>query len=723
MLKVVVRLILVALAMVAQQAASAAPPSYITATLHASSNEPAAGRTTMLAIKMVPKDGWHGYWSNPGDSGFPPKVSWTLPPGVKIGSVQHPAPEVLKVVGMTSFVHGGQHILLTPMIVPASFKSGDSLPIRGKIDFLACSDSLCVPQSASVSLDLKVGSGAPDAGQSALFTAAKRAIPARLGAKAKLVQQGSKIELSLPETARLDPRRTTFFPDGEGVFNKTGSTRLPDGTIRIEGTLAGAANGVRSGVVSDGRSAYRVSITKIAGTIASADGAELIPAQDAAAEPAAMAYGQEPAQIAPGSSSIANESDGSSAPPSGLLIALWGAFLGGLILNLMPCVFPILSMKALHLAKAGHSARGARSESLAYAAGTIGMCMALGLVLIILRELGVAAGWSFQLQNPYVILFLLVVVTAIALNFAGLFHVQGPSIAGKPTSGGVGSSFGTGAMAAFVATPCSAPFMASALGAAMLLPAASALTVFAFLGLGLALPFVLLGWIPALRKLIPKPGDWMIKFQRVLAVPMFATALGLSWILARQVGADGMVVGLGSTLLIALALWWVGSRQRRGCRRSWLPLLPAALLAAGTATIVPATARTPSSVPQRELVETFSEKRLQALRAQGTPVFVDFTADWCLTCKVNEKTAIDRSRTQDAFREHGVVTLVGDWTRGDPEITRFLASHDRNSIPFYLFYAPNASPKVLPQILTVDLLVELAQSARNGGRPDVPPGS
>jgi thiol:disulfide interchange protein len=392
----------------------------------------------------------------------------------------------------------------------------------------------------------------------------------------------------------------------------------------------------------------------------------------------------------------------------GLAWALFGALLGGLLLNLMPCVFPILSLKALHLARSGSSNESARRDALAYAAGAMATCLLLGIALLGLREAGMAAGWSFQLQSPYVVLALLALVTGIALNLAGLFHVRAPSLEQRSKPSGVAGSFGTGALAAFIATPCSAPFMASALGAALLLPPFQGLLVFAALGLGLALPFLAIGWFPALRSRLPRPGAWMAILQRVLSVPMLITALGLAWVLGRQVGIDGMALGLAAVLLLALGLWWVGLRQHEGKSRSWLPLIPAALLSIGTASVIPAVASVPAAVAAEELVEPFSATRLAELRAKGTPVFVDFTADWCLTCKVNEKVAIERPATRAAFARHGVVTLVGDWTRGDPAITRFLAGHGRNSIPFYLFYARGKEARVLPQILTTGRLVAMA---------------
>lgn len=692
-------------------AAKAQPASRVAVSLHASSTDPAPGRTTMLAIRFRPEAGWHGYWSNPGDSGLPPTVKWDAPAGVRIGALQHPAPEVLRVAGMTSFVHGGEHVLLAPMQVPASFTAGDALALKGDVHFLICSDSLCVPQKATVDLKLSVGKGAVDPASRALFASARQAMPRPLSSTGEYTAAGSTVRFMIPAAARIDPASATFFPEGEGVFERSGARRMPDGSIEISGAMTNTPASL-SGVVSDGRRSVQLRFQPVSPPTSMAQAAvapdSLVPA--ATQGDVAIA-----SPLLPSSKPTLPIAATNAVVTIGLAWALFGALLGGLLLNLMPCVFPILSLKALHLARSGPSNESARRDALAYAGGAMATCLLLGVALLGLREAGMAAGWSFQLQNPYVILALLALVTSIALNLAGLFHVRGPSFGAQSKPSGVAGSFGTGALAAFIATPCSAPFMASALGAALLLPPFQGLLVFTALGLGLALPFLAIGWLPALRSRLPRPGAWMATLQRLLSVPMFITALGLAWVLGRQVGIDGMALGLAAVLLLALGLWWVGRRQHEGKSRSWLPLLPAALLSIAAASVVPAVASVPATAAASESAEPFSETRLAELRAQGTPVFVDFTADWCLTCKVNEKVAIERPATRAAFARHGVVTLIGDWTRGDPAITRFLDGHGRNSIPFYLFYAPGKEARVLPQVLTTSGLVAMASESASRG--------
>lgn len=392
------------------------------------------------------------------------------------------------------------------------------------------------------------------------------------------------------------------------------------------------------------------------------------------------------------------------------LLAIGGAILGGLLLNIMPCVFPVLSIKALSLVRSDGGETEARGEAVAYAAGTIIVCAGLGVTLIGLRSAGHLAGWAFQLQDVRMIILLLLLVTAIAFNLAGLFELPaitgGARLAGK--EGRVGA-FWTGAFAAFVATPCSGPFMGTALGAALLLPAPAATLVFAGLGLGLALPFLLIGFVPRLRQRLPRPGRWMNTLRRGLSVPMFATAVGLAWIAGRQAGVDAMALALGALTVFVLVLWWIGARQAEIGARAWAALVPALVVIAAALYAVPRpTHADTATVAADRSPERFDEKRLAALRAEGKPVFLYFTADWCVTCKINERAALGRSEVRDAFARKKVIVMVGDWTTGDSSISNFLEQHGRTGIPYYVFYPSNGdSPKVLPQLLTTTTLIDL----------------
>jgi len=394
-----------------------------------------------------------------------------------------------------------------------------------------------------------------------------------------------------------------------------------------------------------------------------------------------------------------------SATVRTLFLALGGALLGGLLLNIMPCVFPILGLKAMKLARAGGDEHIVRREALAYSLGIILTCLALGGLLLGLRAAGTAVGWAFQLQDPRIILLLLLLVTAITLNLAGLFELSafggGERLAGKA---GASGAFWTGALVAFVATPCTGPFMGAAMGAALVLPIGAALAIFAGLGLGLALPFLALAYIPPIRTRLPKPGAWMGRFQKILAIPMALTVLGLLWLLGQQRGTVAILLGAGAALILAAVLWWLGRRQHHGRRGGFAVVGAALILFAGTAFVLPTHA--PAITASAHGIP-FDEARLASLRAAKKPVFLYFTADWCLTCKANEAAAIDRSETRAAFEKAGVTMMVGDWTNADPAITRFLEAQGRSGVPLYLWYGPGRDAQTLPQLLTPATLTAL----------------
>ena len=689
-----VRCLLALLALLLPLAAQAAPSAQLDRSrieLIAESAAPAPGKPLSLGLVITPNPDWHSYWQNPGDSGVETRAEWTLPDGATASPLRYPVPERFAVAGLTSFVFGHTATLLTDVAVPATAKPGTAFPVSVKVNWLVCDPSLCVPQSAMLDLQLTVGNGAADPKTVAEFAKARAALPKLLPAPVTYADSNGRIVIAavLPNAANV--RAAEFFPITEFVTDYAAPQQVSvaDGKLRIE-TKTGSArpNGPLIGVL-----AVDMGSTRTAWQINAQPGA--VPA---AGEPLG--------------------GDDLYSDPGYFAAALLGAILGGLLLNIMPCVFPILSLKALSLARAGGSEREARVEALAYTAGIMLTCLALGALILGLRAAGSSIGWAFQLQDPRVIAFLLMLMTAIGLNFAGLFEIEvggrdvGNDLAAK---GGTSGAFWTGVLAAFVATPCTGPFMGAALGAAIALPPAAGLAVFAGLGLGLALPFLALGYIPSLRRILPKPGAWMTRFRQILAVPMFLTALGLAWVLGRQAGVDGMILGLGGALLLGLALWWLGSAQRSGGRT----LVP--LLIALTALLLVIPIRTEpvaaiSSTASALAEEPFSQTRLDELGAAKTPVFLYFTADWCLTCKVNERGALADVSVAAAFKKVGIVTLVGDWTRGDPAITAFLDAQSRSGIPLYLFYHPDGTVETLPQLLTPGRLTKLTLPSSREGR-------
>jgi thiol:disulfide interchange protein len=359
----------------------------------------------------------------------------------------------------------------------------------------------------------------------------------------------------------------------------------------------------------------------------------------------------------------------------------------------------------VHLARSGGDERDARRDALAYTAGAVVGTGALGVALLAIRAGGSAAGWAFQLQDPRTIGVLLLLATAITLNLLRTFEL--PVLGGEH---GPTGSFGTGALAAFVATPCAGPFLGVALGTALLVPVYGSVAIFAALGLGLAIPFLLIAFVPALRKRLPKPGPWMARLQRILAIPMGLTAVACLWLLFRLAGSAALITGVIAVVLLSLLLWWAGRNQPKGDRTGWIAILIALILAVGTVVWLPASS--PSVAQVRPGTEAWSEAKVAAYLKQGKPVFVDFTADWCLTCKANEAAAIDRDEVQAAFKAAGVKTLVADWTNGDPAITRFLESRGRAGVPLYLWYEPSGEVEELPQVLTPGMLTSRARRQR-----------
>lgn len=643
-----------------------AEPNHIVATLVAESATPAPGKSVMLAVAMQPEPGWHGYWSNPGEAGFEPRFGWTLPKGATTGPVVFPVPQPLVVGGLMNYVFEGPHALLVPLTVPQALAAGTKLPVSLKLDYLACTDQICVPQRAELSTVLTVGDGMPDA--RLRFDGWRTKLPTPLGATARFERAGKLLRLAVPFPAAAALGEAHFFPATNGMIVDAAPQKFGR-----EGDLLVIELAAPEG-----------SSLPVSGVISTSEGRGLTITAAAGAVP-----------------SLPSPETGFSA----ILIALSGAVLGGLILNVMPCVFPILSLKALSLAKARGDERSARRDALGYTLGAVLVCVGLGAAILALRAAGSSVGWAFQLQDPRVIVALLVLVTAIALNFAGLFEL--PTVGGGLAST---NSVATGALAAFIATPCTGPFMGAALGAALVLPTAAALAVFAGLGFGLALPFLLLGFVPALRRVLPKPGAWMVTMRHILSVPMFLTALGLVWLLGRQAGSDAMTVALLGALGAALAFWWVGLRQAKGQAGLAIGALVAVSASAMAIVSLPAASPAAAANPTALNAEPFSETRLAALRAEGRSVFVYFTADWCLTCKVNERVAVEQPSVEAAFKAGNVAVLVGDWTRADPVIGRFLEAQGRSGVPLYLFYSKGGEAQMLPQVLTPGTLTALVTS-------------
>jgi len=625
-----------------------------------------AGGEVELAIAMHTKPGWHGYWQNPGDAGLPMSVNWQLPPGWTIGSLQYPVPTRLSIAGLMNYVYEKDYAVLVRLKAPAN--AAGTVPIRAKANWLACTDKICVPESGELALDLPVGSGAPNR---AVFDQWRQALPRPLASVAHFAIAGNTIRLGIPLPRDVKVENPYVFPGIDGPVDYAGKQQFSR-----KGDLLIAQLPRRRGEP------------------------QALPAVLSLGDGRGLQVDAVPGPVPEGGTPLGD------IGMDALLWAVLGAIAGGILLNLMPCVFPILALKALHLARSGGEAAHARKDSLAYAAGAIAGTGALGVALVAIRAGGSAAGWAFQLQDPRTIMLLLLLATAITLNLVRVFEL--PAVGGGARPAG---SFGTGALAAFVATPCAGPFLGAALGTALLLPVAGSIAVFAALGLGLALPFVAVAFIPALRRRLPAPGAWMARLQRFLAIPMGATAVAALWLLYREAGAPALWIGLAAVAILTVALAIAGRAQRLGRSPPLFGIVLAGVALAGAIALAPA--RVESGPAKVAGAEVWSEAAVHRELAQGHPVFVYFTADWCLTCKVNEAAAIDRKEVRDAFQAAGVKVFAGDWTGGDPEITRFLESRGRAGVPLYLWYRPGAAqPEELAQVLTPAMLISRARAPR-----------
>ncbi len=658
-------------------------PQNVRASIFAETDTPAPGDAVTVAIVMDPKPGWHDYWLNPGDAGTPLELQWQLPPGVTAGPVRAPVPETLIVSGFMNHIYKTKHAFLVDLKIAPNARAGQTLNVSVDARWSACSDTVCVPEGSTLVVPITVGDGAIDNDARRRFDRWRSALPVPLDRQAVYAIDGKRISIAVPYPKSAGAEKVWFFAATENVFRYAApqSARRTGDWLVVSGETDKAFSGRIDGLLRFG----------------DAQGLEV------RAVPGAVPKGGDTVSVF-----------GSTAAPENLQSTInfgWilgFSVLGGLLLNLMPCVFPILGLKALAIAKAGGNEREARRDALAYTAGIMLSCLALGAVMLALRAGGEEVGWAFQLQDPAIVLLLLLLMIAVTANLAGLFEVgsigAGDSLTRK---GGAAGSFWTGVLAAVVATPCTGPFMAAAMGAALLLPAAQALPIFAGLGLGLALPFLAIAYIPALRSRMPKPGPWMDRLRKWMAVPMALTALALLWLLGQLVGLGGWLIGglAAAVLLIGIVIF-----VRRKAPIWSILGLSLAIFAGGYVALGRLPAPVESAAAEGRLGgEAFSEARLSELRAESQPVFLYFTADWCVTCKVNEAAAIDREETAKAFAKAGIKTMVGDYTRRDPAITRFLANHGRSGVPLYLYYPKGGEAKILPQVLTVDTLTELAK--------------
>jgi thiol:disulfide interchange protein DsbD len=649
-----------------------------------------AGAPNWVALRLKPEAGWHTYWRNPGDSGLPTTLAWTLPANWQAGAIAWPYPSVHKQGELVNYGYGAQTLHLVALEAPAGIEGEHTVKALAK--WLVCAD-ICIPGQAELSLTLPVAEIATaDPVWSPRFLDARARLPQPEPLAGAFTVADGEVRLQVDAVELAGADSVEFFAYADDLVNHGAPQRIAlDGTVaRIAqeqsahfGAMPQTVEGV---LVVQASEKYAYNVVATPGEVATV--AAPVPAPARAAAP-------------------------SGAQPD-VWLALGFALLGGLILNLMPCVFPVLSIKAVSVIESRRNdASAERLHALAYTAGTVLSCSAIALAIVLLREGGQQLGWGFQLQAPAFVAFLAYLMLALGLSLSGLVQF-GTALMGVGQElveqGGFSRSFFTGVLAVVVASPCTAPFMGTALGFALTQPIHVALPVFATLGVGLALPFLLLGFFPALGAWLPRPGRWMETFKQLMAFPLYLTVVWLLWVLGRQTGIDAVALVASGLVLLAFALWLWGT-QPRGLLRSALAVAaalgalgllahPALTISAGRAPAeVTGTAGTVQSEP-------YSDARLAELRAQGRMVFVNFTADWCITCKVNEKVVFQNAEVRRVLAEKNVAWLTADWTTPDPAITAALERFGRSGVPLYLLYPAVGEPEILPQVLTPGMMIE-----------------
>jgi thiol:disulfide interchange protein DsbD len=626
--------------------------------------------------------GWHIYWINAGDAGEPPRMEWKLPPGIAAGELQFPAPQRLPLGPLMDFGYEGSVLFPVPMHAGSSLRPGTTATLAGHLSFLVCS-SVCIPGKADLQHVVRIAAtpGPPNAEAASLFQSALRHLPRSLpaGASVTVAQNATNFAITYRTGQRI--ASAEFYPFDSGLIVNAAQQKvepLPDG-VRI--------------------------------SVAKAQGLKQVPAQlhGLLKLPDGTAYQFTSPIVAATAAPVPAKSGTHDLPR-----ILGFAFLGGLILNLMPCVFPVLFIKGLSLVQfSGEERKRLRLHGLMYTLGILVSFWIIVAVLLALRSTGQHLGWGFQFQSPYFVAVMALLFFFLGLSLAGMFEV-GLSLTsaggGLTQRGGYTGSFFTGVLATVVATPCTAPFMGAAIGFALAQSALITFAVFTLLALGLAAPYVALTLHPAWIRLLPKPGAWMEVLKQAVSIPIFAAVIWMVWVFAQIAGSNGVAALLGGFLLVAIAGWVLGRWPARK-----ISTLVAVLLIAASIVLPGMAARQMnpagpalSQQSQTGAWQPFSPERLAEYRAQGKPVFVDFSAAWCLSCQVNERVVLDRPEMEAAFRQHGVITMRADWTNHDDTITEALGQLGRSGVPTYALYSggPETAPVLLPEVLTKQIVLD-----------------
>ena len=668
---------------------------HVSVSLVAETRSIVPGHSFHLALRQQIEAGWHTYWLNPGDAGLPTTIDWTLPRAFKAGPILWPQPKRIAYGPVVDYGYENEVLLPVDIDVPSTVAPGTNVVIAAHASWLVCSDT-CIPEDADLSISVPVAAESeadPDGAERLASVRARLPLRNPFPTTTSVNAENITLHIAMGDARKL--RDVMFFPGDRDVIDN-GAPQTP---------VAGP-EGLTLMLRRDG--------TKPPPTALNG----LLTFRDSAA----------PSDTGPQAITISSPIEHVSANSSGQLGLVWAlilAFAGGVLLNLMPCVLPVLSIKAFSLAQHAQSAaREVRVQGIAYAAGVLASFAMIAALLLGMRAAGTEIGWGFQLQSPLFVALMIYVLFAVGLNLSGVFSF-GERIAGAAgelsSRAGYSGSFLTGALATLVATPCTAPFMAAALGYAIAQPWYRSLAIFEAVGFGMALPYLGIAFSPGLRRFLPKPGSWMIGLKQFLAFPIYGTAVWLTFVLARESSGLAVTLILSGLVLIAFAAWlYEGLRHTETRWRHW-GLAASALSLIGAVALVPlaGTNQTLHAAASENNAGVnwlpFSTNKVDELQAQGTSIFVDFTADWCITCKINERIALESPAVIEAFAKNEVAALRADWTRQDPTITRMLEANGRAGVPLYLFYpkpgprGERPAPVILPQILTAATILRELQ--------------
>jgi thiol:disulfide interchange protein len=657
------------------------------------------GQSIWVALELNIRDGWHTYWRNPGDSGQATSLTWNLPPGFTAGDIVWPTPHRFELPPLVNYGYAKRVMHLVKITAPRVLTPGSTIALSAKASYLVCAD-VCIPEDADLQLTLPAvaGAGGIDAADVPLFTAARSELPGAEPAATSARVQNGQLILTLGKawgTTLAQIKSLAFFPYADGSIEYAAPQSLTRTQDSVELAMKlgeqaprdGAVRGVLVATEQSGNDTVAVPI-EIAADFTGASGPAKERTHTDAAETVSF--------------------------PSLIFFAI----LGGLILNLMPCVFPVLSIKAIGLVEQAKKQPAAvRTKGLVFAAGVISSMLALAAILLALRAGGEQIGWGFQLQSPLFVTLMVYLLLAVGLNLSGVFEVGG-GLAGVGDGLTHGNSyraaFFTGVLTTLVATPCTAPFMAAAVGAALTQSPVVALAIFTALGFGLSLPYLILSFAPWTRRALPKPGAWMDTLKQIFAFPIYASAAWLLWVLAQQTSPLGLGAALAGAILIALAAWAYQKSKfsSTGGRVAALvttvvAILLAVLLPVRYSDVAAAPVGATTNSHDIDAWQPYDAAKVSELSAAGKPLLVNFTASWCLTCLVNERNAFSDAAVQAIFRGKGVTLMKGDWTNRDPAITKALAAFGRAGVPLYLVYngkAGSSEPIVLPQLLTAGVV-------------------